>query len=435
MSKLTELRKKYDESVAALQQLRDAYHAQGTKWVDSQEATFNEVSKSIDETRSAIEAEQRANSIDEVLNASREFAQRAANNPGNLGRGQIDTPKPEKQEARDANLWKRNASNFTEVGLLGLTRSDWNEANRLFRSRKAGSVLSELEKRALSAIETAKGGVLIPSVTAANIEMNMLAYGSMLQAATTMVTEAGGTLVMPTVDDTGNSATALTENSAASEVNPSFQALRLGDHKYSSGYVLIPRELLEDTGGVIASMIPSQLGERLARKENVDFTTGDGAGKPTGLLTATTLGKTAASATTFTYDELIDLFHSVDPAYRQMPGAGWMMSDAALAIVRKLKDGAGQYLWQAGNSAEEVDRIQGKPVFINQSFPSVATGNKTVAFGDLSKYIIRRVRGVYVTRLNELFAQYDQIAFLAFSRVDGGLLNAGTAPVKHLAQA
>lgn len=435
MSKLTELRKKYDESVAALQQLRDAYHAQGTKWVDSQEATFNEVSKSIDETRAAIEAEHRANSIDEMLHASREFAARAANNPGNLGRGDIDAPKPSKQEARDSHLWKRDASSYSEVGLLGLTRSEWNEANRLFRSKKSGAVLSELEKRALSAIETAKGGVLIPSVTAAAIEMNMLAYGSMLQAATTMVTEAGGTIIMPTVDDTSNSGSLLTENAAASEAQPSFNGLRLGDHKYSSGYVLVPRELLEDTGGVVASMIPQMLGERLARKENADFTTGDNSSKPQGLLNATTSGKTAASATTFTYDELIDLFHSVDPAYRAMPGAGWMMSDAALAIARKLKDGAGQYLWSAGAGAEEVDRILGKPVFINQSFPAITTGQKTVAFGDLSKYIIRRVRGVYVTRLNERFAEYDQIAFLAYSRVDGGLLNAGTAPVKHLTQA
>lgn len=435
MSKLTELRKRYDESVVALQQLRDKFHAQGQNWQDEQEATFNSVSKSIDETRSAIEAEQRASSIDELLNASKEFAQRAANNPGNLGRGAIDAPKPEKTEARDANLWKRDGGNYSNVGLAGLSRDDWNEANRLFRSRKPGAVLSALEQRALSAVVSSTGGVLIPSVTAAAIEMNMLAYGSMLQAATTMVTETGGTLIMPTVDDTSNSASLISENTDASVVEPSFGGLRLGDHKYSSGYVLIPRELLEDTGNVVASMVPQLLGERLARKENADLTNGDGAGKATGITTVTTLGKTAASATTFTYDELIDLFHSVDPAYRAMPGAGWMMQDAALAIARKLKDGAGQYIWQAGSNAEDVDRILGKPVFINQSMASVATGNKTVLFGDLSKYVIRRVRGVYLTRLNERFAVADQIAFLAFSRVDGGLLNAGTAPVKHLAQA
>lgn len=153
-----------------------------------------------------------------------------------------------------------------------------------------------------------------------------------------------------------------------------------------------------------------------------------------GIVTAAALGKTAASATAIAADELFDLVHSVDPAYRK--GAGFMFHDNVLLTIRKLKDGNGQYLWTAGLQAGEADRILGYGYTVNQHMASaVASTAKTVIFGQLSKYKIRDVRGLRLRRLVERYAESDQEGFVAFYRADGNLLDSGVAPVKYLQQA
>jgi HK97 family phage major capsid protein len=120
--------------------------------------------------------------------------------------------------------------------------------------------------------------------------------------------------------------------------------------------------------------------------------------------------------------------HSVDPEYRALPGCGWMMPDAMLKTMRKLVDGESRPLWQPGLVAGEPDTILGKPYFINQSMASPAAGAKTLLFGNLASYFVRDVMDVMVLRLVERYAEYGQVGFLAFSRHDGDLLDAGTHP-------
>ena len=163
---------------------------------------------------------------------------------------------------------------------------------------------------------------------------------------------------------------------------------------------------------------------------NTHFTAGDGVSKPSGVMTEATLGVTAASATEFTADELIDLEHSVDRAYRR--NARLMMNDDALRVVKKLKDGAGRYLWLASPADGEPDTILGHAYTINQDVPAIAPSAKSILFGDFSKYYIRRITGARVLRLVERYADYNQIAFVAFQRWDGALIDAGTHPVKYL---
>ena len=115
--------------------------------------------------------------------------------------------------------------------------------------------------------------------------------------------------------------------------------------------------------------------------------------------TAAGTGKTTASATAFTSDELMDLFHSLDPTYRALPSCGWMFHDTVLQYIRKMKDGDGQYLWQPGLASGVPDRILGKPYAINQKMePLVSnvpvTAKKHVLFGAFEKYLIRDAGGV-----------------------------------------
>jgi HK97 family phage major capsid protein len=208
--------------------------------------------------------------------------------------------------------------------------------------------------------------------------------------------------------------------------------------KYSSKYILASIEFLQDTSINANQFIGAALGDRIARITNDHFTTGTGS-QPNGIVTAaTSSGITTASNSVITYDNLVDLEHSVDPAYRT--GARFMLHDTALKIIKKLKvlqfsgDTGGIPLWVPGLTANAPDTILGYPYTINQSMATIAAGSKSALFGRLEKYYIRDVRDVSVLRLDELFALLGQVAFLALSRHDGDLLDAGTNPVKYLIQ-
>jgi HK97 family phage major capsid protein len=208
----------------------------------------------------------------------------------------------------------------------------------------------------------------------------------------------------------------------------------LDAYKISSDIIRVSYELLQDSGFDMDAIIGEAFGERLGRKSNGFLTTGTGSSQPNGIVTAAALGKTAASATAITWDEIFDLFHSVDPAYRGSPKARFMFNDATLLVLRKLKDGDGNYLWQESNARTgEPATISGKPYSINQAMDSIATGNRTVVFGDFSKYIVRKAAGMQMLRLVERYGEFWQVGFIAMNRIDGELLD--TAAVKHLIQA
>lgn len=290
------------------------------------------------------------------------------------------------------------------------------------------------EFRDLSSVSGPAGQYTVPTGFVNNLEMAMLAFGGMRQVSEIMRTTSGNNMPWPTTNDTSNEGVIIAENTAVSEQDVTFGQVIFYAHKYSSKMIQVPVELLEDSAFDLASEIGRMLGERLGRITNRHFTVGTGAGQPEGIVPGSTLGVTAASATAIAADEILDLIHSVDPAYR--PNAGFMCHDNIVLHIRKLKDGNGQYLWASGLNAGQSDRLAGYPLTNNQHMQSsVATATKTLIFGQLSKYKIRDVAGVRLIRLNERFADSDQVAFLSFSRHDGHLLDAGVAPVKHLLQA
>lgn len=293
------------------------------------------------------------------------------------------------------------------------------------------------ERRAMSAFIQADGGALVPASFVNSIEINMLAVGGVERVAEVLVTDRGEELQFPSADDTSNEGVIVGENETQTEASaPDLKLQRWGAYEFSSKILKVPNSLIEDSPANLTSLLSAMLGERLGRIGNRKFTTGTGASEPRGILTDAALGKTAAATTTITAEEMIDLFHSVDPSYRERPTCGFMCHDSILAVIRKLKTSNGDFIWRAGLEQGVPDRIQGRPYTYNQHMDSAcAASNKTVLFGDLHAYKIRRVRGFRFIRLSERFADANQTGFLVMLRQDGKLFNAGTTPVKYLQQA
>lgn len=293
-------------------------------------------------------------------------------------------------------------------------------------------------KAAMGTISGPAGGYTVPSTFLGQLEQAMLYYGPMLRLASTIQTDSGEEIVIHMVDDTANVANRIGENQdVGSATDITFAPLRLGAHMVTSGILRVPNTLLTDTSlPSFSSFVTGLLGERIGRTMNTLLTNGTGGSSPVGIVKAATLGKTTASATAITFDELIDLRHSIDPAYRQQPSTAWMMHDQVLAAIRKLKDSNNRYLWTESNIVGDPDRIMGFPVYINNDMEStIASGKITVLFGDFSKYYVRLVGQMQVTQLQERYAEYMQTGFVIGLRFDGALLDAGTHPVKYLKQA
>lgn len=288
------------------------------------------------------------------------------------------------------------------------------------------------ELRALNITTPTQGEETVPEGFVRALEVAMLTYGGMREVSEVVRTDSGADLPWPTVNDTSNAAVILDEaTDFGSSVDPSFGAVIFHAFKYSSKPVLISSELLQDSAFDLGARLGEMLGIRIARGQNAHFSTGGGTTLPKGVLVAGTAFQ-AADNTTISGDDIINLVHSVDPAYRS--NARFMMHDSIVAAVRKLKESTTlAYIWQPGLQAGVPDRLLGYPYTINQSFPSsIIASAKTVAFGDFSKYKIRDVATIRLIRLDELYAATDQVAFIAYMRSDGNLVDAGTHPVKYL---
>lgn len=292
------------------------------------------------------------------------------------------------------------------------------------------------EQRVQTGVSDTAGGFLRPESFIANLERALSDFGGVRSVADIMRTGDGNDMPWPTSDDTSNEAAIIGEANptTAPEQDITFGQVIFRAHLYTSKLVRVSNSLMQDSAFALGTVIPEILGERIGRGTARHYTTGFGGSQPRGVVTSATLGKTTASATAITFDEIYDLIHSVDPAYRG--NASFMMHDNIILYVRKLKDGNGNYLWQPSNQAGVPDRLAGYMLTPNQHMQSsVATGTTTMLFGDFSKYKIRDVANIRFVMLNERYGELDQVAFAAFFRTDGNLLNAGTGPIKSLVQA
>lgn len=289
------------------------------------------------------------------------------------------------------------------------------------------------EMRAQAVGTDSKGGYLVPEGFMAELVKSLKAWGPMLDPGVTRVltTTAGNSIPWPTMDDTSNEGSLIGENTQVTETEVAFGTKTLEAYKYTSGVVLVSAELLQDSAIDVEGTVRSAMAERIGRIGNRHLTVGDGSAKPNGIVTAATAVTGVAAAAALTFDDMIELFHAVDPAYRDDPSVRFMFNDGTLKSLRKIKDTVtGNYIWQPADVRTGAPAtILDKPYSINQAMAAIGASNKSVAFGALNRYVVRMVREFAIRRLVERYADYDQTGFIGFTRLDGELLDAGAVKV------
>lgn len=291
-----------------------------------------------------------------------------------------------------------------------------------------------LPQAAMSTTTPAEGGYTVATEYMRTLEVAMKVYGAILQAADTITTGSGAQMNFPTADPTAEVGEIVGQNAAVALGETTFGNIQLDVYKYSSKKIAIPFELVQDTFIDLEGYIQELLAMRLGRILATHCTTGTGSGQPRGIVTAAGAGKVGATGqtTTVIYDDLIDLEHSVDPAYRGLPGVGYMMHDSSLAKVRKLKDSQGRPIfvpgYEQGNPGGAPDRLLGRQIYISQEMATMAANAKSILFGAYRKYKIRRVMDLTVFRMTDsAFTLNGQVGFVAFNRMGGNFIDVGGA--------
>jgi HK97 family phage major capsid protein len=236
-----------------------------------------------------------------------------------------------------------------------------------------------------------------------------------------VITTASGDRKIPVVASKG-AASWVDEEGAIGEDDDSFGQVSIGAYKLGT-MLKVSEELLNDSVFNLESYIAKEFARRIGAKEEEAFFGGDGSGKPLGILANTGgagIGVTASGAAAITLDEILDLFYSLGAPYRNK--AVFVMNDATVKAIRKLKDSTGQYLWQPSVKDAAPDTILNRPLYTSAYVPTLAAGAKTVIFGDFSYYWVADRAGRTFKRLSELFAATGQVGFVATQRVDGKLI-------------
>jgi HK97 family phage major capsid protein len=384
--------------VSEMREKRAALAAQALEVASTDAAKFEKIMADVDKLKGDIDRQERAEALEAELRATVRPPLDAVGSNGEARGGKVD-------EAR-ATEHRAAFNKFVRTGDL-------------------------TELRTYSPMSDAvQGAFLVPQGFQYELEQALKAYGGMFQVARILPTPTGNTLLWPTSNDTAVLGEQVAENTAVSQANPSISNVQLNAWKWSTKMVSVSNELLQDSAFDVEAYLRELFVARLGRILNQRFTIGVGTTEPMGVTVAATAGPTAEGVGVISYNDLVELEHSVDPAYRQ--GAKFMLHDKTLKAIKKLKDGLGRPLWVPGVASKEPDTILSYPYVINQDMPLIATGAKQMLFGALEKYIIRSVKELAIVRLNERYAELGQTAFIGFARYDGNLIDAGTHPISML---
>jgi HK97 family phage major capsid protein len=399
--------------------------------------------KQILELRAEVDAQQRA-----ILQKARD-EKRALNSEEEASWQKADVDfmslNKELEMVRSLNERDSQFQAMQNEPIIGMTPQSANETDLKRKHTEAfwrhvlhGEGLSREEAHRIAADPTrtqtstvsGNGAYTIPEEFIRELEVTMKAFGGMLQAGYIHRSPRGGTMNWPTFDNTSRTGEWLDEPRTVG-VTPgqfTFNRKQFAAYLWTDMAQLTWEFIQDEDVSFVSRHLAQAFGESAGRALNKAFTDGNGSGKPTGILDGTggaTVGKQTAGSTAILKTELIDLIHSVDPAYRTGPNVAFMLHDNILAAVRKLDFGNtnDEPIWQPSYAAGQPDRILGYTYVINQDFPStVAASNKIIAFGDWSKYVIRQVQDFNLLRLNERFADQLSTGFLGYLRIDGKLL-------------
>jgi HK97 family phage major capsid protein len=251
-----------------------------------------------------------------------------------------------------------------------------------------------------------------------------------LATSTVLNTNGGENLQIPSQAQYSTAAI-VGEATAISESDPVFNSfITLGAYKYSF-LVQVSREMIEDAGVDILSFIASQAGAELGYRVGAALTTGTGTNQPRGIVTASSVGGTAAGTAVLAGNDLISLYYSLDGAARQL-GAGWMMNGKTIGAVRSIKSTDGIYLFSPSLAVDVPDTLLGRQIYENPSMADLATGSKSVIVGHLPSFYVRSVGGIRIDVSDDFAFSADLRTFRCTFRVDSNLPQ--TSHIKHLLQ-
>ena len=390
MSKILELREKRAKAWDAAKQFLDAKRGADGMLSEEDTATYDKMEQDVMNLGKEIERLERQAAIDAELS-------KATSTPL--------TSKPGAKMGKDEKEKTGRASDEYKC-------SFWN-AMRV--KAPMPSVLNALQEGTDS-----EGGYLVPDEFERTL-VEALEEENVFRTLAHVIRTSSGDRKIPVVASKG-SASWVDEEGAYQESDDAFSQVSIGAYKLGT-MIKVSEELLADSVFDLEAYISKEFARRIGAREEESFFNGDGKGKPLGILAAAggaEVGVTAASATAITADEVIDLFYSLKAPYRK--NAVWLLNDATVKQIRKLKDSTGQYLWQPSLVAGTPDTILGRPVKTSAFMPTAAAGAKTIAFGDFKYYWIADRQGRTFKKLSELYAANGQVGFMGTQRVDGKLI-------------
>lgn len=391
-------------SVGAAKEGRAMTTEEDTKWtkIEADEAALTRSIDAYEKTQKLAESRAKAQG-EGVTDAS----------------GRIWTSNSTNPDEERAAQYRVAYSNFIKRGMKGLTP----EQRQMVETRGTNTQIAGTDSL---------GGYGVPDFWQAGIEKAMLDYSGILQAADIVRTDGGNTLFFLTEDDTSTAALLVAESGAFTVQDVTYGQKQLDAYKYGT-LVKYSYELAQDNTYNLEADLQATFATRFGRAMNTSGTTGTGSSQPNGVVTASTLGKTTASATAFTFNEVVDFIHSIDPAYRASSKFGLMFHDNILAAIKKLSVGSSDArpLWQPSVVQGAPDKIEGYQYWINQGMESaITTGKKIMLAGDFSKFKIRIAQDMRVLRLDELYANNGHVGFQAWMRWDSECMN--TSAIKHM---
>lgn len=406
------LRKLLEERATAWSKVQDIQarrSAAGYEETAEDGETFTRALDDVERLSKLIEDEERsarlATQLDELDPSQR------STNPGGA---------PDAGGSDAAELYQRAFEHYVRRGIGSLPADEQ-------RALEQGFVAAG-DTRALAAGVDAAGGYTVPDEFRNKMVEGLKAFGGILGLADVINTSSGNPLQWPTNDDTNNKGAILAENTQVTEQDLVFGTAALAAFMYTSKMVRVSIQLLQDSAFNLNTWLPRKLGERIGRAAAEHFAIGTGVGQPLGLVTGLT--NTVDSGTTgkIGFDDLVNLEHAIDPAYRGGAGVGYVLADSALRELRKLKDTTGRPIWAPAVSLDAPSTINGRRYTIDNNLAAVAAGSKSVVFGDIkAAYVIRLVAGAQTLRLTERYADYLQVGFLGFQRMDATVQDASAA--------
>ena len=266
----------------------------------------------------------------------------------------------------------------------------------------------------------ANGGYLVPDEYEKRL-IDALQEENFFRTIATVIQTQSGTHTIPVVASHGTAAW-MEENGLYPESNDTFDQISLSAYKLGTA-IKVSEELMNDSVFDLETYIASEFGRRIGAAEEEAFLTGDGSKKPEGIFTkvaATKGATTEITGSTVSFDNIMDVFHSLRSVYRSK--AIWILNDTTIKALRKIKDNNGNYIWQPSVVVGQPDTILNRPYKTSIYAPELVAGNVPILFGDFSYYWIAERQGRSFKRLSELYAANGQIGFLASERIDGKLI-------------